>query len=97
MRFPQIAQPTITKFVYLDIKIDSKKFLMIKRILFFAFILPASIVFAQNEPIRQSIEFPTRSIRRDIPLTNTILNAFEAGTRDFTGTPGPNYWQMETN
>jgi hypothetical protein len=38
-----------------------------------------------------------RAIRRDIPLTNGIRRAFEAGTRDTTGRPGPNYWQLKTD
>jgi hypothetical protein len=37
---------------------------------------------------------PTRAIRRDIPLTNTIRRALAAGTRDSTGRPGRNYWQL---
>ncbi|MFQ6045793.1 MAG: M1 family metallopeptidase [Gemmatimonadales bacterium] len=37
---------------------------------------------------------PERAIRRDIPLTNMIRRAFAAGTRDSTGRPGPNYWQL---
>ena len=40
---------------------------------------------------------PDRAIRHDIPLTNAILRAFEAGTRDSTGRPGPNYWQLRTD
>ena len=40
---------------------------------------------------------PERSIRHDIPLTNMIRRAFEAGTRDFTGAPGDDYWQLEVN
>jgi len=40
---------------------------------------------------------PERSIRHDIPLTNMIRRAFEAGTRDSTGTPGADYWQLEVN
>ena len=39
----------------------------------------------------------SRAIRRDIPLTNAIRKAFEAGTRDFSGKPGANYWQLETD
>lgn len=35
-----------------------------------------------------------RAIRRDIPLTNSIRRAFAAGTRDSTGRPGRNYWQL---
>jgi hypothetical protein len=38
-----------------------------------------------------------RAIRRDVPLTNAIRRAFDAGTRDMTGRPGPNYWQLETD
>lgn len=40
---------------------------------------------------------PPRGIRRDVPLTNQIKRAMAAGTRDFTGTPGPNYWQTKTD
>lgn len=35
-----------------------------------------------------------RAIRRDIPLTDMIQRAWAAGTRDSTGRPGPNYWQL---
>jgi hypothetical protein len=38
-----------------------------------------------------------RAIRRDIPLTNAIRTAIDAGTRNLTGEPGPNYWQLETD
>lgn len=40
---------------------------------------------------------PERAIRRDIPITNAIRQAMEAGTRDSTGTPGANYWQLQTD
>ena len=40
---------------------------------------------------------PERAIRRDIPLTNMIRRAFAAGTRDSTGRPGRNYWQLRTD
>jgi hypothetical protein len=40
---------------------------------------------------------PDRAIRRDVPLTNAIRRAFDAGTRDFTGRPGPDYWQLGTD
>lgn len=40
---------------------------------------------------------PQRSIRHDIPLTNMIRRAFEAGTRDSTGAPGADYWQLEVD
>jgi hypothetical protein len=35
-----------------------------------------------------------RVIRRDIPLTDMIRRAYAAGTRDSTGRPGRNYWQL---
>jgi hypothetical protein len=38
-----------------------------------------------------------RAIRRDVPLTNSIRRAYDAGTRDKTGRPGPNYWQLQTD
>ena len=37
---------------------------------------------------------PERAVRRDIPITNSIRRAFAAGTRDSTGRPGRNYWQL---
>ena len=40
---------------------------------------------------------PERVIRRDIPITNGIRRALEAGTRDSSGRPGPNYWQWRTD
>ena len=39
----------------------------------------------------------SRAIRRDVPLTNAIRRAFDAGTRDFSGRPGPSYWQLQTD
>jgi hypothetical protein len=40
---------------------------------------------------------PERAIRRDIPMTNAIRRAHDAGTRDSTGRPGRNYWQLRTD
>jgi len=48
-----------------------------------------------NSPLRKTIETVQRSIRRDVLLTNSIRKAFAAGTREFSGKPGPNYWQLE--
>jgi hypothetical protein len=62
--------------------------------------LTCSMAFGQQEdphPQRSSIETDHRTIRRDVPMTNSIRKAFEAGTRDFSGKPGPNYWQLETD
>src|SRR5215218_10478522 len=38
-----------------------------------------------------------RAIRRNIPLTNSIQRAYRSGTRDTSGRPGPNYWQLKTD
>lgn len=59
-------------------------------------LLLCGITFSQSQP-RKSVETSTRAIRKDVPLTNSIRKAFDAGTRDFTGKPGPNYWQLETD
>jgi len=40
---------------------------------------------------------PERAVRRDVPLTNMIRSAYAAGTRDSTGAPGANYWQLEVD
>src|SRR5450759_1303672 len=44
-----------------------------------------------------STKLPERPVRRDIPMTNMIRRAFAAGTRDSTGRPGRNYWQLWTD
>ncbi len=48
-------------------------------------------------PLAASAQAPTRAIRRDIPLTNSIRRAMDAGTRDSTGRPGKNYWQTRVD
>ncbi|MDA1029546.1 MAG: M1 family metallopeptidase [Bacteroidetes bacterium] len=57
--------------------------------------------WAQQKPVpdylKAAVGADSRSIRRDIPMTNAIRKAFDAGTRDFTGKPGANYWQLETD
>ena len=70
---------------------------MLKQISLLLLLISVSAVTAQNLPLRKSLETPTRSIRLDVPMTNTIRKAFEAGTRDFSGKPGPNYWQLEAD
>jgi hypothetical protein len=57
--------------------------------------VPLSLV-AQNAATTQSADIP-RAIRRDLPMTNSIRRAFAAGTRDASGRPGPNYWQLRTD
>lgn len=46
---------------------------------------------------RPPAPLPERAVRRDIPMTNAILRAHAAGTRDSTGRPGRNYWQLRTD
>jgi len=71
---------------------------MIKRITFLALLTTTTVALAQQTlPIRKSMETSKRSIRLDVPMTNSIRKAFTAGTRDFSGKPGPNYWQLETD
>lgn len=70
------------------------------RSVLFLFLLMTSVAFGQQNNTktqRSSIETSERAIRKDVPLTNSIRSAFEAGTRDFSGKPGPNYWQLETD
>jgi len=63
---------------------------MIQRRSFTLFALLAAVpLSAQQVP-----QPATRAIRRDLPLTNTIRRAFATGTRDSTGRPGRNYWQL---
>jgi len=40
---------------------------------------------------------PPRPVHRTIPITDMIQRAFQAGTRDSTGRPGPNYWQTSVD
>lgn len=71
---------------------------MIKRLFTFLMLVTTTVVMAQNPlPLRKSVETSKRAIRMDVPLPNPIMNAFEAKTRDFSGKPGPNYWQLETD
>src|SRR5712671_280489 len=51
---------------------------------------------ARSQPTVAS-RYPERPVRRDIPMTNMIKRAFAAGTRDSTGRPGRNYWQLWTD
>jgi hypothetical protein len=51
---------------------------------------------AGTQAAAQTADVP-RAIRRDVPLTNAIRRAFEAGTRDRTGRPGPTYWQLQAD
>ena len=56
---------------------------------------PSASLTAQA-PQGAAAEVP-RAIRRDVPMTNAIRKAWDAGTRDATGRPGPSYWQLQTD
>ncbi|HSK20553.1 MAG TPA: M1 family metallopeptidase [Longimicrobiales bacterium] len=66
---------------------------------FFPGLLAAGLLLAlPGAPLSaQSGQAPERAVRRDLPLTNSIRKALEAGTRDSTGRPGSNYWQMRAD
>jgi hypothetical protein len=56
-------------------------------------LLAVGVPLAAQAPAK----LPERGVRRDIPLTNAIRRALAAGTRDSTGKPGRNYWQLRTD
>jgi len=58
-------------------------------------VLASSMAHAQGTA--SSGPLPERAVRRDLPLTNMYRRAHAAGTRDSTGRPGPNYWQLRTD
>ncbi|HSA57567.1 MAG TPA: M1 family metallopeptidase [Gemmatimonadaceae bacterium] len=62
-----------------------------------ALLLAALPAFPQGGGAQATTGVPERAIRRDIPITNAIRRALTAGTRDSTGRPGRNYWQLRTD
>jgi len=71
---------------------------MIRRIAVILCLLgPIALQAQQPAPSPTTRASVPRGIRRDVPLTNAIRRAYEAGTRDATGRPGPNYWQLQTD
>jgi hypothetical protein len=60
-------------------------------------LLQTGIVAQSHPPVAAAADAVPRAIRRDVPLTNSIRRAYEAGTRDRTGSPGPNYWQLQAD
>jgi hypothetical protein len=78
---------------------------MLRRILITAVLICPAIVLsplviAQTQAPARGVQPLTevpRAVRRDVPMTNAIRKAFDAGTRDWTGRPGPNYWQLQTD
>ena len=59
-----------------------------------AIVVPALLVLSPFAADSQTTAGGTRAVRRDIPMTRMIQRAFQAGTRDSTGRPGRNYWQL---
>lgn len=62
-----------------------------------ALLLLAGVILPCAEGVAQAARLPERAVRRDIPITNAIRRALAAGTRDSTGRPGRNYWQLRTD
>ena len=59
--------------------------------------IAASVTTAGFLGAQTTTRLPERAVRRDIPITNAIRRAYAAGTRDSTGRPGRNYWQLRTD
>ncbi|HET9440550.1 MAG TPA: M1 family metallopeptidase [Longimicrobiales bacterium] len=57
---------------------------------------PPAAAPAPNQTGTASTVLPERAVRRTLPMTNMIRRAHMAGTRDSTGRPGRNYWQLWT-
>jgi peptidase M1-like protein len=80
---------------------------MARRIALVLSLFTALVVYSQQAPPTAAQARPgattgtatgvPRAIRRDVPLTNAIRRAYDAGTRDLSGRPGPNYWQLQTD
>ena len=69
-------------------------------------LLNCTFVFGQGQTtetplnptiLKDSGALEKRAIRRNIPLTDSIQRAYRAGTRDTSGRPGANYWQLKTD
>jgi hypothetical protein len=70
---------------------------MIKRFLVTPLVLAGCDTMAATagaQTATNAARYPERAVRRDIPMTDMIRRAFAAGTRDSTGRPGHNYWQL---
>ena len=62
-----------------------------------AIVVHALLAIAPLAVNSQTTTGGARAVRRDIPITRMIQRAFQAGTRDSTGRPGRNYWQLWTD
>src|SRR5688572_22382405 len=73
-----------------------------KRIASAALLAAAACTSAVQTPPETSAPGTTaarveRAVQRTIPMTPVIRRAFTAGTRDSSGRPGRNYWQLRTD
>ena len=59
--------------------------------------LPPERIEQAPAVLRANLMAEHRAVRRDVPLPQSIRRAFAADTRNFTGKPGPNYWQLRTD
>jgi hypothetical protein len=69
----------------------------LRRLAGVALLAAAPLAAQPAAPAAASARLPERAVRRDIPLTNAIRRAMAAGTRDSTGRPGRNYWQLRAD
>ncbi len=78
---------------------DSKNVVNAYRAILLAIVLasPAALMGQPAALPASNRDLAPRAIRRDIPITNAIRRAYAAGTRDSTGRPGRNYWQLKTD
>jgi len=67
----------------------------VRRLLLLSLASTASLTLSAAAQATQRL--PERAVRRDIPITNSIRRAYAAGTRDSTGRPGRDYWQLRTD
>jgi hypothetical protein len=67
----------------------------VRRLLSLSLVATASLTL--HAAAQGTARLPERAVRRDIPITNSIRRAYAAGTRDSTGRPGRNYWQIRTD
>ncbi len=87
-------------------EILSQRYLMKSKIFIGLLLLSHCVVLGQVQTaesppdptiLQDSGALTKRAIRRNIPLTNSIEKAYRAGTRNTSGRPGANYWQLKTD
>src|SRR5262245_58941044 len=87
---------------------DHQETIMVRRLTLVIALVASVAVYAIRQPALATVQTRPaatattttgvpRAIRRDVPLTNAIRHAYDAGTRDMSGRPGPNYWQAKTD